>query len=107
LKKTREITEKLEEQANANLELERQKSIAKETAARAEERKKGEAAAAEKLAEAERSRQEMQGALQQQVEQAKAAQIAAEQAGDSLLKQLQQLRIDSEESLAAAKAKEA
>jgi hypothetical protein len=91
-KQAQAITVKLEQQysidkaradakAKADLELERQQSAARETAAR-----------------------EMQGALQQQVEQAKAARIAAEQAGDSLLKQLQQLRIDSEESLTAAKA---
>jgi hypothetical protein len=113
-KQAQAITAKLEQQyaidkaradakAKADLELERQQSAARETAAREEARKAAEVAAAEKLAGAERSRQEMQGALQQQVEQAKAARIAAEQAGDSLLKQLQQLRIDSEESLTAAK----
>jgi hypothetical protein len=102
--KAREITVRLEEQAKTKLELERQNSAAREAAAREEERKKGEAAAAVKLAEAERSRQEMQAGLQHQVEQAKAAQIAAEQTGATLLTQLRQLGIDSEAALTTAKA---
>jgi hypothetical protein len=97
------ITAKLEQQytidkaqasakAKAELELERQYSAARETAAREEARKAAEAAAAEKLAAAERSRQEMQAGLQQQVAQAEAARIAAEQKDAALQLQLDEMR---------------
>src|SRR5260221_621874 len=73
-------------------------------AAREEPRKTAEAAAADKLAEGERIRQEMQTGLQQQVAQAEAARLAAEQAGANLQTQFQRLLKDSQAALAAAKA---
>jgi hypothetical protein len=109
------ITAKLEQQhaldkaqadakAKADLALERQQSTAREAAAREEARQAAEAAAALKLTEAERIRQEQQAGLQQKVEAAEGARIAAEQAGVSLQTQLQQQLQDSEAALAAAKA---
>jgi hypothetical protein len=93
-----------EAKATAQLELERQSSAAREAIAREEARKTAEAAAADKLAEAERIRLEMQTGLQQQVAQAEAARLAAEQAGANLQTQFQRLLKDSQAALAAAKA---
>jgi hypothetical protein len=90
--------------AKADLELERQQSAARETAAREDARQVAEAAAAQKLAEAERIRQEQQAGLQQQVDAAEAARKAVEQAGSALQAQLKQQLQDSVAALAAAKA---
>jgi hypothetical protein len=98
------ITVKLETKAKADLELERQNSAAREAAACEEVRKAAEATAADKLAEAERTRQEMQAGLQQQVAQAEASRLAAEQAGANLQTQFQRLLKDSQAALTAAKA---
>ena len=93
-----------EAKAKEALELERQQSAAREELGREEARKAAEAVAADKLAEAQRIRLELQTALQGQVDQAKTARKAAEQAGADLKAQLQQSRQDGEAALAAAKA---
>ena len=93
-----------EAKAKAELELERQNSAAREAAARDEARQAAEAAAADKLAEAERIRHELQTGLQEKVAQAEAARIAAEQAGANLQAQFQRLLKESQAALAAAKA---
>jgi hypothetical protein len=108
------ITAKLERQhviekaqadakAKADLELERQESAARETAGREEARQAAETAAAQKLEEAERVLQEQKAGLQQKLETADAARIAAEQAGVSLQEKLQQQLQESEAAIAAAK----
>lgn len=108
------ITTKLEQQhaadkaqadakAKADLELERQQSAARETAARDEAKILAEAAAAEKLADAERSRQAVQAELQQQVAAADAARMVAEHAGASLQAQLENLQRIKDAEVAKAK----
>ena len=102
-KQAQAITAKLEEQyaidkaqsdakAKADLELERQHSAARETAAREEARKAAEAAAAEKVAEAERSRQEMQTGLQARITEVEATKAAAERKSIALQLQLDQMQ---------------
>lgn len=97
-------TAEAEAKAQAALELERQNGVAREAAARDEARKAAEAAAADKLAEAERIRQELETGLQEKVAQAEAARLAAEQAGAGLQAQFQRLLKESQAALAAAKA---
>jgi len=81
---TQAITARLEQQyeidkaqagakAKADLELERQQSAARETAAREEAKKAAEAVAAQQLAAAEAGRQALEAALQQQKADADAA----------------------------------
>ena len=77
--------------AKADLEFERQQGAAREELAREEARKTAEAVANEKLAEAKRSREELQAALLQQVDQSDTARKAAEEAEANLRTQLQQI----------------
>jgi hypothetical protein len=93
-----------EAKAKTELEQERQNSAARVVAERDEARLTAEAAAADKLAEAERIRQELETGLQEKVAQAEAARIAAEQAGANLQAQFQRLLKESQAALAAAKA---
>jgi hypothetical protein len=110
---TRAITAQLEHQheidkaqadakAKADLELERQQSATREAAARDEAKNAAEAVAAQQLAEAETSRQELQAALQQQKVDADAARLTAERAAADAAAQLEQLRQDNEAAQAAA-----
>jgi hypothetical protein len=89
--------------ANADLELERRQSAAREASAREEAQKAAESLLNEKLTEAERIRQEQQVEWQRQYEEAEAARKTAEQAGASLQEQMQQLRQDSATALETAK----
>lgn len=111
----RAITTKLEQQhainrahaeakAKSDLELERQQGAAREAAAREEARKTAAAAAAEKLAAVESAHQESQRALQEQKDEADAVRLAAVQAAAAAQTKIEQLRLDSETALAAAKA---
>lgn len=115
---TQAITTKLEQQhaldkaqaeakATADLDLERQQGAARVAAAREQARQAAEEAMADKLAEAERIREEQQAGLQQKVQAAEAARLAAERAGASLQTQLQQQLKDSAAALVAAKAEAA
>lgn len=67
--------------------------------ARAEERSAADAAAAKKLADAERENKETQAVLQTRIEQAEAAKMAAEQFGDALRAELNQTRFDYEAAI--------
>lgn len=111
----RALTAKLEQQhaaekaqaeakARTDLEAERGRSAEREAAAREEARQAAEAAGAEKLAAAEHSRQQLQAALQLQLEQADEARKAAEQNGADLQAQMQQAQIDNAAALEALKA---
>ena len=92
-----------EAKAKTDLELERQNSLAREATAREEGQKVAEAAASDKLAEAERIRQQMQAALQQQLAQTESARLAAEQTGVNLQAQLNELAKTRDAEVAKAK----
>jgi hypothetical protein len=92
-----------EAKAKADLQLERQNSLAREATAREEGQKVAEAAASDKLAEAERIRQQMQAALQQQLAQTESARLATEQAGVNLQAQLNELAETRDAEVAKAK----
>lgn len=111
------VTAKLEQQyaidkaqadakAKADLDLERQHSAARKSAAREEARQAAEAAAAQKLAEAERVRQEQQAGLQQQLANSEAALSAAKAAtameAQSRAEAVAEVQADTAEKLAAA-----
>jgi hypothetical protein len=97
--------------AKADLELEQQRSVIREQLAVDEARKTAEADANEKLTLAQRSREELQAALQNQVNQTETAKKAAETTRADLETQLQQIRHESEIAIsivtAAAEAREA
>lgn len=78
--------------AKAELESERQRSAAREAQVREESQKAAERLINEKLAEAERSRQELVSGWQQQLAAAESAKQSAEQAGASLQAEMTALR---------------
>ncbi len=97
------ITAKLEQQyaidkaqadakAKADLELERQHSAARETAAREEARKATEAAVAEKLAAIESARLQSEAALQARITEIEATKATAQQKGVALQLQLDEMQ---------------
>src|SRR5579872_5511416 len=90
--------------ANTELDLERRQSAARVALAREETQRAAEILINEKLAEAERTRHELQATWQRQFEEAEEARKVAEQTGASLHAQMQQLRQDSAAALEAAKA---
>jgi hypothetical protein len=92
-----------EAKAKADLELQQRLSAERELAVRVEVRSAAEALLDEKLAEAEREREELRGDLQKRFEGVEAARKAAEQAGASLRDQLQQLRQDGITALETAR----
>jgi hypothetical protein len=113
--RARAIATKLEQQyemdkaqydarAKVELELERQRSAARESAARGEAEKAAEAVAAEKLAAVEATRQVLEAMLQQQKADAEVARLTAQQAEASAVEQLAQLRQENAAALASAKA---
>jgi len=71
--------------------------------ARAEERRAADAAANQKLADAERANKETQAALQTRIDQAEAAKTNAEQSGNALRAQLNQTRLDHEAAIQKVK----
>jgi hypothetical protein len=89
--------------AAAALELERQQSAAREELAREEARKAAEAISNEKLATAERARQVLQTALQEQAAKAETAQAAAVKAHTDLLAQFQTSKQETAAALAVAR----
>lgn len=90
--------------ANADLDLERRQSAAREAVVRQEAQRAAEILISEKQMEADRTREELQAEWQKQFEEAEAVRKAAEQAGVSLQAQMKQLRQDSAAALEAAKA---
>ena len=90
--------------ANANLEVERRLSAEREAQVRTEAQSAAEALINLKLAEAELSRQELGAAWGKQLEESETARKKAEQAGETLSAQMQQLRQDNAIALEAAKA---
>ena len=84
------------EQANREASATLAKSVA---SARDEERKVAEAASNQKLAEAQRTYEAAQTALQTRIDQANAAAIAAQQSGDALRSELTEVRLDHEASI--------
>src|SRR6266542_1917307 len=99
---TAEVTSRLQQQfahekADALEQARREAAVtltAQVASAREQERRMAEVAANEKIAEAARTSQEAQAALQVRMEQAEAAKNAAEESGNALKAQLDQARRD-------------
>jgi hypothetical protein len=92
-----------EAKAKADLEQERQISAAREAVTCEEARKAAEAAAGDKLAAAERMRQQMEAGLQQQLAQTESARLAAEQASINLQARLDELAKTKDAEVAKVK----
>lgn len=90
--------------AQADLELERRQSAAREGAVREEAQGAAEALVNQKMAEAEKTREELQAAWQKQFEEVESARKAAEQTGTSLRLEMQELRQANVAALETAKA---
>jgi hypothetical protein len=90
--------------AKADLESERQQSTAREARVREEDRRAAEDLLNEKIAEAERGRQELLAISQQQIAVAEAARQSAERTGVSLTAELNELRQASATALETVKA---
>lgn len=85
------------------IERERGEAETRVTNARDEGRQAAEAAAASKIAEAERANKDTQTAMQARIEEVEAAKTAAELAGNSLQAQLDQMRRDGEAAIEKVK----
>jgi hypothetical protein len=90
--------------AQADLELERQQSAAREKVAREEAKNAAEAVAAQQIAAVEAGRQELLAALQKQKDDAEAARAVAEQATADATAQLEKLRQETDAAKIVAKA---
>jgi hypothetical protein len=90
--------------AQADLDLERRQSAARENVVREEAQRAAEALVNQKLAEAEKTREELNTAWQRQFEEMASARKAAEQTGTSLRLEMQQLRQANAAALETAKA---
>ena len=90
--------------ADAELDLERRQGTAREAAVREQVQKDADLLLKQKLAEAERTREQLQAGWQTRFEQEETTRKAAEQTKESLQLQMQQLRQDSASALEAAKA---
>ena len=103
---TQYATEKAEAEAKAkaDLEAERQRSATREVRIREEAENSAEVFLNEKLAEAERVRQESMAGLQQQVTEAESARKSAEQLETSLRDEIAEMRQTSARAIEAAKA---
>jgi hypothetical protein len=93
-----------EAQALAALELERKQSASREAAARQEAKAAAEAEANVKFQDAEKTRQEVQAALQKQLADTDAARIAAEAAAKSLQAASERASQENDKALAKVKA---
>lgn len=94
-----EAVEQVRQGAAAALAREREEAVARVATAWNEGRQAAEAAAHHQFMEAERANKDAQATMQARIEQAEAAKTAAEQTGNALQVQLDQLRRDNEAAI--------
>lgn len=104
LKDKAEAVDQVRQESATALEQERAQAADRLNKAREEERQAAEARAAEQLAEATKVSNAAQSALQAQIDEAKNARLLAEQAGQQLQGQIEELRSQSDAAIAAVKA---